>query len=200
MRHFCMNCFQGFFTEISRDKHFEYCMDNETVRICMPKQGSLEKFHNGQYQFKVPFIMYADFEAILEPIEGSTPNPEMPYTEEINKHVPSGFCMNSKFAYGKVQNPLKVYRGEDCIEVFCYYISNEARRLYHMFPKEPIKLLTHEQWRKHNRATTCHICFKEFKLNDPKVRDHCHYTGKYRGPVHSICNLRYKIPDYIPIV
>ena len=40
---------------------------------------------------------------------------------------------------------------------------------------------------------------KEFKLKQ-KVRDHCHYTGKYRGVAHSICNLRYKIPKEIPVV
>ena len=33
-----------------------------------------------------------------------------------------------------------------------------------------------------------------------KVRDHCHYSGKYRGPAHNICNLRYKIPKEIHIV
>ena len=33
-----------------------------------------------------------------------------------------------------------------------------------------------------------------------KVRDHCHYTGKYRGAAHVSCNLRYKIPNYIPVV
>ena len=33
-----------------------------------------------------------------------------------------------------------------------------------------------------------------------KVRDHCHYTGKYRNAPHNICNLRYKIPKEIPIV
>ena len=33
-----------------------------------------------------------------------------------------------------------------------------------------------------------------------KVRDHCHYTGKYRGAAHNMCNLRYKIPKEIPIV
>ena len=38
-----------------------------------------------------------------------------------------------------------------------------------------------------------------FKLYH-KVRDHCHCTGKFRGAVHSICNLRYKIPKEIPIV
>ena len=33
-----------------------------------------------------------------------------------------------------------------------------------------------------------------------KVRDHCHYTRKYRGAAHDICNLRYKIPKKIPVV
>ena len=33
-----------------------------------------------------------------------------------------------------------------------------------------------------------------------KVRDHCHYTGLYRGAAHNNCNLKYKIPKYIPIV
>ena len=33
-----------------------------------------------------------------------------------------------------------------------------------------------------------------------KVRDHCHYTGKYRGAAHDICKLRYKIPKETPVV
>ena len=60
--------------------------------------------------------------------------------------------------------------------------------------------LTREESREFNRAMKCYICFKEFKEDNPKVRDHCHYTGSYRGPAHRNCNLRYKIPSYIPIV
>ena len=44
---------------------------------------------------------------------------------------------------------------------------------------------------------------KELDNNDKKqqkVRDHCHYTGKYRGAAHNICNLRYKVPKEIPVV
>ena len=127
-QHFCMNCLQGFPTEISRDKHFKYCKDNETVRIEMPEEGSLMKFHNGQYQFKTPFVMYADFKANFEPIQATNPNPEESYTKEINKHIPSGFCVYSKFTYGKVKNPLKLHRGEDCVKVFCNYVSSEAKK------------------------------------------------------------------------
>ena len=118
-QHFCLKCLQGFSLEESRDKHYGYCIDNEAVRIEMPKPGSFVEFHDGQNQFKVPFAMYADFEAIFKPKEDSMESdPDAPYTKEINQHIPSGFCMYSKFAYGKVENPLKLYRGEDCVKVF----------------------------------------------------------------------------------
>ena len=35
---------------------------------------------------------------------------------------------------------------------------------------------------------------------EKKVRDHCHYTGKYRSAAHSICNSKYSVPKRIPIV
>ena len=38
----------------------------------------------------------------------------------------------------------------------------------------------------------------KFKLHQ-KVRDPCHYTGKFRGAAHSICNLRYQVPQEIPV-
>ena len=83
-QHFCLNCLEGFNLEERRDKHFEYCKDNKAVRIEMPEEGSFVEFHDGQNQFKVPFIMYADFEAILKPMKESNFNPEALYTKEIN--------------------------------------------------------------------------------------------------------------------
>ena len=83
-QHFCMNCLQGFTKELSRDQHQAYFEDNESVRVEMPKQGSTVEFKDGQNQFKVPFIMYADFESILElmgPVEPGPPN--QPYTNEV---------------------------------------------------------------------------------------------------------------------
>ena len=80
-KYFCLNCLQGFHSELSRDKHYEYCKDNEAVKIEMPKLGSFVEFHDGQNQFKVLFTMYADFEAILRPVHGPSPNPNEPYTK-----------------------------------------------------------------------------------------------------------------------
>ena len=135
-QHFCMNCLQGFTQESSRDQHQVHCKDNESVRVEMPKQGSTVEFKDGQNQFRVPFIMYADFESILEPMDPvELGSPSQPYTNEVNQHTPSGWCVYSKFAYGDVDNPLRTYRGKDCIETFCNYIKGEARRSYHMFSR-----------------------------------------------------------------
>ena len=69
-----------------------------------------------------------------------------------------------------------------------------------MFPEKPMHPLTKKQWKRYKRSTICHICFKPFNSKESKVRDHCHYTGRYRLPAHSLCNLRYRIPSYIPVV
>ena len=117
-QHFCMNCLQGFTQESSRDQHQVYYENNESVRVEMPKQGSTIEFKDGQNKFRVPFIMYADFESILEPmdlVEPGSPNPNQRYTNEVNHHTPFGWCVYRKFAYGDVDNPLRLYRGKDCI-------------------------------------------------------------------------------------
>ena len=60
--------------------------------------------------------------------------------------------------------------------------------------------LTPKQWKRYEKASRCNICFKPFNSKEPKVRDHCHYTGCYRGPAHLLYNLRYRIPSYIPVI
>ena len=90
-------------------------------------------------------MMYADFEAILKPIQGPSPDHINSYAKEVNQHIPSGFCIYSEFAYGKVENQLRLYRGEDCVEKFCDYVREEAKRLYCMFPEKPMDPLTKEQ-------------------------------------------------------
>ena len=94
-----MNLLQGFTQESSRDQHQVYCENNESVRVEMPKQGSTIELKDGQNQFRVPFILYADIESILEPMDPVEPgSPSQPYTNEVNPHTPSGWCVYSKFA------------------------------------------------------------------------------------------------------
>ena len=55
--------------------------------------------------------------------------------------------------------------------------------------------------REHKPAEKCHIYLKEFNnRKDRKARNHYHYAGLNRGASHSNCNLKYQIPDDIPIL
>ena len=155
--YFCTNYLQGFNEEKSRNKHVGYCKDNESVRIEMPHKAPIAEYSDGQFQFKVPFIMYADFESILElmgpvgpgllhnPLLGQGNNPRISATRDINVHVPSGWCVHTTFAYSEVKDPLVLNRGNNCIRKLCDHVIGEACCLYKSFPEKPIKPLTKKQ-------------------------------------------------------
>ena len=94
---------------------------------------------------------------------------------------------------------------------FCEDLRIHATKIINYEKKKIIPLTTEEKIN-YNDQKVCYICKKEFDTTDKtkssslerkknyKVRDHCHYTGKYRGAARNICNLRYKVPKEIPIV
>ena len=85
---------------------------------------------------------------------------------------------------------------------FCKDLKEHVTKIINYEKKKMIPLTTREKIY-HNKQKICYICKKEFNNNDKKnykVRDHCHYTGKYRGAAHNICNFRYKVPKEIPVV
>ena len=96
--HYCLNCLNGLQTASAKDKHYEYCSSNGHVKVTMPtEKEKWLKFHDGQCQLKVPFMLYADFESILKPAAErykgkmnrmkAVRKGKAPYTEKINTHV-----------------------------------------------------------------------------------------------------------------
>ena len=129
-------------------------------------------------------------------------NPEESSTTEINKHTPLGYSLFMHCSFDKTKNKLDYYRGKDCMKRFCKYLRKHAAIIINYEKKKMIPLTIKEEIY-YNKQKICYAFKKEFNKNDEKsytVRDHCHYTGKYRGAAHNICNLRYKIPKDIPIV
>ena len=128
-------------------------------------------------------------------------NPEKSYTEKKTKHTPSDYSLFTNCSFDATKNKLDCYRGKDCLEKFC---KEHSMRIVNYEKKEMI-LLTDELNKSCEKQKVCCICKKEFNAaaaaaddDDDnkkyhKVRDHCHYTGKFRGAAHNICNLRYKI-------
>ena len=85
---------------------------------------------------------------------------------------------------------------------FCKDLREHSTKIINYEKKKMIPLTAKEEIY-HNKQKICYTCKKEFNNNDKKqqkVRDHCHYTGKYRGAAHNICNLRYKVCKEIPVV
>ena len=124
------------------------------------------------------------------------------------KHTPSGYSSFTYCSFDASKNKLGYYRGKDCMEMFCKDLRDQAIKIINYEKKEMI-LLTDEETELYEKQEVCHICKEEFitDKNDKntfkkyyKVRDHCHYTGKFRGAANNICSLRYKIPKEISIV
>ena len=138
-------------------------------------------------------------ECILEPVAGIDPSTDGAFTRNVNEHVPCGVAFLTKFAHGEYSQDFKIHRGDDAIEVFCRTLISEVERAIRYRKKEMIPL-TDEQKATFRTATECYLCNKRFSSSDRKVRDHCHYTGQYRGAAHNRCNLNHRIPSHIPVV
>ena len=141
-------------------------------------------------------------ECFLEKMNTCYNNPEESSTTEINIHAPSGYSLFTHCSFDKRKNKLDYYRGKDCMKKFCRDLIEHATKIINYEKKKMIPLTIKEEIY-HNKQKICYICKKEFDTADKKhhkVKDHCHYTEKYRGAAHNICNLIYKIPKEIPIV
>ena len=95
-RHFCTFCLNGFNTEKSLENHLECCSTNECVKTILPDGEKFKdyiKFENYQKMHKVPFVVYADFECFLKPVD--THAGDLRTTSgkivQYQKHEPSGF-------------------------------------------------------------------------------------------------------------
>ena len=172
------------------------------------KDNNILEYISEEKSLKVPFIIYADLEYLLKKINICSNNPKKSYTEKKAVHKFSGYSLVKCCSFDKSKNERKYYRGEDNMKIFCKDLKELAMKIINYEKKEMIPL-TDKEKEAHKNSEVCNICEKEFCIDEynksefkkkQKVRDHCHYTGKYRGAAHSICNLRYTIPKTIPVV
>ena len=86
------------------------------------------------------------------------------------------------------QNINTTYRAPDCMEKFARSLKTMIMMITNTKQKRPIKLTDNDTY-DYNRSNKCHIWKKRFFFDNnnydlSKVRDHCYYSGKYRGPAH----------------
>ena len=206
--YFCRYCHTGFGTQEILNKHYEKgCMEVEGQQIEMPTPDEKLKFKHHFKKLRCPFVIYADFECLTEELK--QPEDDEIKTYEYQEHKSCGFMLNLVNAVDNTNQEF-LYRGDDAVDVFCKKINEIRDEIKEKMQEKKEIEMTDEDKKDFETATHCFICGDKFKnsyKNEKeaekykKVRDHCHFTGKYRGCAHSICNLNFcnryfKIPVF----
>ena len=198
--HICLRCLNAFQTNEKLEIHKEICQSNEFIE--MPEEGTFIQFENHIRSQKMPFVIYADFESLVESISGCEPNPKNCFANQFQKHKPCGFCYHIKCSFNENLSKTVTYRmkseNADISQIFVEMIEDDITRIQNIPPKPLI--MTQNDWKDFNESTKCWICQEEFEEDEKKVRDHCHFTGKFRGAAHNSCNLKYRKPWFTPVI
>ena len=199
-QHFCLRCLNTFWCQEALSRHQEYCGEYEPVKIELPKKGTMLKFINYHRSEKVPFIIYADFECFIKPIQLCDPDDKSSYTTQYQKHEPSSFCYYIKCFDDEIYKPKLVsYTGEDAAQKFVEMLEEDIKIITNIPEKKMIfKIQEQIQYEKETKCWICNGKFDDDK--NYKVRDHCHFTGRYRGAAHNKCNLNYRKPNFTLVV
>ena len=175
MKHVCRRCFTAFYSNDVLNNHIEKCINQQPTNITFSWKNQL-KFEDYYMKVPVPVRVYADFECINQPQK----DPKV-----LFKQIPIavGFYVISPFG-----NKYNSYFGTDCNEWFVkemLILEQEANKYF----KTNLELdMSQEEEVQFEQAEECWLC--ENPLDDTKVRDHDHLTGKYRGAAHNICNIQ----------
>ena len=151
----------------------------------------------------VPFVIYADFEAITKKIQGCKPNDD--------NHTQKPIRLIKTVAYGykvvccdddKASKPVKVYKGKNAVYRFLEEMLKEVEQCKKVVKTKFNKplIMTDEDEANFEVMNHCHICGNKYTDKDVRVRNHCHITGKFRGSAHQECNLKLRIkPEDIKV-
>ena len=96
----------------------------------MPEEyDKILKYNEGEKSMRVPFIIYADLECLLEKMNTCHNNPEKSSTTKINKHIPSGYSLFTHYSFDTTKNKLDYYRGKNCMKNFCLDLREHATKI-----------------------------------------------------------------------
>ena len=199
-KHFCLRCLQPFYSEDRLEAHKGDCLIiNGTQRIEMPQPGSKVFFCQYQKRLPVPFVIYADSEALTRKIDSCSPWGDKSYTQAYQNHEACGFRYKVVCHYDqKYSKPAVIYRGENPVPKFYQNLTEEVKYCQEVIKENFQKplIMSKKDEEDFQKAKKCWICQRQYKPDEGEnipVRDHCHITGKYRGSAHKTCNFRLQI-------
>ena len=199
-KYICTRCLNHFGSQRVLNDHLEWCSKQDHLRHVYPNaSNNVEHFKQFQRTQKIPFAVYADFECLLPSIDNKIGKG----TAQYRHHTPSGFCYTITCMDDSIYEPKTVLYtmkndGEDVGRKFVESLESDLKDVHDVLTTEVPIQVTDDEETSFNAARECYPCGLE--LGDDRVRDHCHLTGKYRGAAHSKCNLKMKIPMFVPVL
>ena len=186
MKWVCRRCLTAFSSEPVLVDHMERCINQQLTNITFSYKDHL-KFEDHHMKIPLPIRVYADFECINQ--LQKTPN-------LLFKQIPIavGYYVISPFG-----NYYYSYFGIDCTKWFVNRMLT-LEKISSKYFKTNLELqITPQEEESFQLAEECWLC--ENPLDDTKVRDHDHLTGKYRRAAHNICNINCKqrSSSFVPI-
>ena len=212
VRHFCMKCLFGFASETKLSDHIKLCNQRVYQVTRMPPPGNI-KFQSHWKGIRKLFVIYADFETKLVPVEDGERDPNPPkrrlnnkgkvvkvpqsYTNAKQIHAPCSFSMVT-------QSELKDYKPEELVfsnekaqmvsQEFLAELNRVHAKMMQCYEDNTFDIdMTEEDEIAFQNSIYCHICKKELDWSGKIVRDHDHLLEKknFRGASHNRCNLNY---------
>ena len=192
--YYCYGCFHSFRCESTLQERTLLCKDHNYCKINLPKKGKNYKKHKfGIKSLRMNDTIYLYLECLLRKYDSCSTNPDQSSTEKVAYHEVCGHLM------AIVRNHTK--------KTISTYHRGKMLNLINVERKPMIELIDREK-EMHDNFYKCYICNKSF-IKDKKHKyyksftkaiDHDHYTGRYRGAAHILCNLRYGTQVDIPVV
>ena len=215
-KYFCLNCMNGFGSERTLTKHQVFCLERKPQVEIFPNSGDTTKFKNYERLHDMPFTVYADFECFVKPLEVKEKDPSMSFTTKYQSHVPSGFCYTIKCMDETIYPTKTILRtiseeDEDMGKLFVETLSEDLKPIYEILKTPKPMIMSNSDKTAYEKSEKCYACeiqFESERINKKtkkkekivKCRDHCHVTGKYRGAACDKCNLRMRVPKFVPVL
>lgn len=200
-KHFCDYCCSSFNSKDNRDAHEQRCMlFDQAQEVKMPAGDKcLLRFKSYAKMLKVPFVVYADFEALNLPDDGTLPGPS-DKTEYLTRHEPCSFKYIIVRSDGAIFRH-RLYRGKEAAAKFINWLKDDIKEIDEALQEIAPMQLSASDEHDFEVAQRCHICQRSFENSDrfTKVRDHCHITGQFRGAAHKSCNLNFRFSPKVPV-